>query len=302
MFGVSKHLQREWRWWVGPALLSLVLAVIYLDPFVGDWDALDYSILALRGQPSSMALGRTLFIFTLHALWRAAHALFQLKAEDAYLLFKGAVVLTSALATVSCWALAREVTGSLRAATIAALLVALSPSYVIYSGQVMTEIPSVLLLTIALVVYLRGSNSRSVWMMMAGAALLGADVNVRETVAFYAPWLVLAPFACGWKPGRREITIVVCALLVFTLFAFGPFVLWFVTDAGGFQASWYGWRDSMREEAARHPIEPAQRASVSHLLLYHSAAGVPRPALRLLARVARARVLAASGARRRRTL
>jgi len=248
-------LWREWRWWAGPAVLSLVLALLYLDPFVGDWDALDYSILALRGQPSSMALGRTLFIFTLHALWRAGSAVFQLQREDAYLLFKGVVVLMSALAIVSCWALARGVTGSRRAATVAALLVALSPAYVIYSGQVMTEVPSILLLTIALLVYLRGSQSRKTWMMLAGAALLGADVNVRETVAFYAPWLVIAPFACGWKPRWREIGVIICASLVFILFALGPFVMWFVTDTGGFQASWYGWRASLAEESARHPVE-----------------------------------------------
>src|SRR3954468_9213930 len=98
-------LWRVWRWWLPPALLSLVLALLYLDPFIGDWDALDYTVLSLRGQPSSMALGRSLFIFMNHALWRTAHALFHLQPEDAYLLFKGAVVTMSALAGVACWRL-----------------------------------------------------------------------------------------------------------------------------------------------------------------------------------------------------
>jgi hypothetical protein len=244
-----------WRWWLAPALVSLVLALLYLDPFIGDWDALDYTILSLRGAPSSMALGRSLFIFTNHGLWRAAQALFGLQAENAYLLFKGAVVLMSALATIACWTLAREVTNSEKTATIAALLLALSPSYIVYSGQVMTEIPSLLLLAIALTVYLRGARSRRVWMMMMGAALLGADVNVRETVAFYAPWLLLAPFACGWKPGRKQIITIALAVLVFLLFALAPFALWFWTDAGGFRVSWYGWRETMMEEAARHPVK-----------------------------------------------
>ena len=201
-----------------------------------------------------MALGRSLFIFTNHALWRAAHALFGLQAADAYLLFKGAVVLMSALGCIACWGLSREVTGSERTATVAAILLALSPSYIVYSGQVMTEIPSLLLLAIALTVYLRGVKTERLSLMMLGACLLGADVNVRETVGFYAPWLLVAPLACGWKIGRREILKVALSVFVFLLFALLPFALWFWTDAGGFRASWYGWRETMRDEAARHPV------------------------------------------------
>ena len=248
-------MRRAWRWWLAPALLSLVLALLYLDPFIGDWDALDYTILSLRGAPSSMALGRSLFIFTNHALWRAANLLFGLKAENAYLLFKGTVVLMSVLATIACWRLAREVTDSEKTATIAALLLALSPSYIVYSGQVMTEIPSLLLLAIALTVYLRGAKTGRVWLMLLGAGLMGADVNVRETVSFYAPWLLLAPLACGWRLGRREIMTIALAVFVFLLFALLPFALWFWTDAGGFRVSWHGWRETMRDEAARHPVK-----------------------------------------------
>ena len=41
-------------------------------------------------------------------------------------------------------------------------------------------------------------------MMLTGAALLGLGVNVREPVAFYAPWLVIAPFVCGPKTERGQ--------------------------------------------------------------------------------------------------
>jgi hypothetical protein len=201
-----------------------------------------------------MALGRFLFIFANHALWRAAHSLFNLPAADAYLLFKYAVVLQSPLAVIACWRLARDVTRSLEAATIAALIVATSPAFVLYSGQVMTEIPSLLLLAIALTVHLRGVRSGRVWMILIGAALLGTGVNVRETLAFYAPWLVLAPFVCGPKTERGRILRIILACVVFLVFAFGPFALWFWTDAGGFRASWYGWRESMLRESARHPV------------------------------------------------
>lgn len=249
----AQNFWAAWHWWLGPALVALALALLYADPFIGDWDALDYTLISLEGRPSSMALGRSLFIYANHAAWNVAHSLFGLKAENAYLLFKYMVIIQSPLAVAACWALAREVTNSLHAATVAALLVATSPFFVIYSGQVMTEIPSLLLTALALLVYLRGVRSRRLWLMLAGAAILGAGVNLRETVAFYALWLVAAPVACGWKLGRREIISFALALCVFLVAAFGPFAYWFWSDEG-YRAAWYGWRESMRVETARHPV------------------------------------------------
>jgi len=249
----GQNFRAAWRWWLGPALAALALALLYADPFIGDWDALDYTLASIEGRPSSMALGRSLFIYTNHAAWNVAHSLFGLKPESAYLLFKYMVVLQSPLAAAACWALAREVTNSFHAATAAALLVVTSPFFVIYSGQVMTEIPSILLTALALLAYLRGVREQRLWLMLAGAAILGAGVNVRETVAFYALWLVAAPVACGWKLGRREITYFALSLVVFLAAAFGPFAYLFWSDEG-YRAAWHGWRESMRVEAARHPL------------------------------------------------
>lgn len=249
-----KSLFASWRWWIAPALVALMLALVFSDPFIGDWDGLDYTLSSIKGSPSSMALGRSLFIFTNHAAWRIAHALFGLSVENAYLLFKYMVVAESPLAVIACWALARDVTGSARAATIAALLIATSPFYVIYSGQVMTEIPALLLVAIALMVYLRGVRSERLWMMCAGAFILGAGVNVRETIAFYALWLIIAPLACGWKLKRREIARVGLSVIVFLIIALAPFAYWFASDFEGYRSAWYGWRESMRLEEARHPL------------------------------------------------
>lgn len=247
-------LLSAWRWWIIPAFLALILALVFRDPFIGDWDALDYTLISIKGHPSSMALGRSLFIFTNHAAWRVFHALFGLSTENAYLLFKYMVVAETPLAVIACWTLARDVSSSLYTATICALLIVTSPFFVIYSGQVMTEIPSLLLLALALTVYLRGVRQQRLLLMLAGAFLLGAGVNVRETVAFYAPWLILAPLACGWKLKRREIARVALSLLVFLITALGPFAYWFLSDFEGYVAAWHGWRESMRLEALRHPF------------------------------------------------
>ncbi len=244
---------QAWSWWLPAALTSVALVWYFLDPFIGDWDGIEYTMYSLWGYPSSMALGRNLFIFGNHFLWVVAHALFNVSPEQAYLLFKYAVVAQVPFAVIACWVLARDFTGSLYSATVASLFVAFSPIFVIYGGQVMTDVPSLLLVTVALIVHSRGLLQQRVGMVLLGAALLGLGVNLRETGAFYAPWLVLAPFVCGWRLRRREIFYVALSCAIFLLLAGGWFGYWFLTDAH-YRYVWSGWRESMREESARHPV------------------------------------------------
>ena len=210
-------------------------------------------MLSLAGYPSSMALGRNLFIFGNHFLYELAHALFGVAPENAYLIFKYAVVVQTPFAVIACWLLARQVSESLFAATLAALFLAFSPIFVLYGGQVMTDVPSVLLLSIALVIHLRGIQSQRVGLVLIAAALLGLGVNLRETMVFYLPWLTLAPFLLGWKVRRREVGYVGLSLLIFLVLALGWFAFWFLTDAH-YRTIWFGWRESMAQESARHPV------------------------------------------------
>jgi len=250
---VLKDFWRSYLYWLPPALLGLALTLFYLNPFIGDWDALDYTIASLNGEPSPMALGRSLFTLFNFALYTFAHKVFGVGPENAYLLFKFAVVAQVPLAIVMCWILARDLTRSLLAATLAGLMIAISPVIVLYGSQVMTEVPSLWLLAAALIVHLRGLRSRRVGLVVAGAALLGLAVNLRETNAFYFPWLVSAPFLVGWKLDRRTIGTVASSLFAFILFAVGPFALWFALSAG-YRAQWHVWFESGRSEAARHPL------------------------------------------------
>src|SRR3979411_2841235 len=101
-----------WRWWLPPAAFALVFILIFVDPFIGDWDALEYTLSALHGTPSSMALGRGLFIFFNPALYLFAHPVFHLQPRHAYLLFKYVVVAQGPLAVIACWILTRDLSGS----------------------------------------------------------------------------------------------------------------------------------------------------------------------------------------------
>jgi hypothetical protein len=244
---------RNWVWWFVPAVAGLALALFFVDPFIGDWDGMDYTILSLAGYPSSMALGRNLFIFGNHALYQLAHSLLNVPPENAYLLFKYAVVAQAPLAVIACWILARDFARSIHTATLAALFLVFSPVFVLYSGQVMTDVPSVLLLAAALIIHFRGLQAEKVWLVFAGAALLGLGVNLRETIGFYAPWLAVAPFVCGWKFKRRPVLIVLLSVGLFLACATGWFAFWFLTDEH-YRWVWFGWRESMWEETARHPV------------------------------------------------
>src|SRR2546429_3915457 len=125
---------KDYCYWFPPALVALILALVYLNPFIGDWDGLDYTIFSLHGRPSSMALGRSLFTLFNFGLFKFAHALFGVRPDQAYLLFKFAVVVQTPMAVIACLLLARDLSGSRRAATIAALLIATSPMLGIYGG------------------------------------------------------------------------------------------------------------------------------------------------------------------------
>lgn len=213
-----------------------------------------------------MLFGRMLFIFTNHAAYRVARAVFGLQTEHAYLLFKYMVVAQTPFAVVACWTLARELTGSLRAATVAAFMLALSPFFIVYSGQAMTETPSILLLSVALVIHLRGVRARSIRRVMLGAALLGLCVNVREPVGFFGVWLVVAPACYGWKLKRRELLVTAASAAIFLTFALAPFAVWWLADVGGYRGAWYGWVASMRAESALHPVKFANLVPFAQLL------------------------------------
>lgn len=222
-------------------------------------------MLSIAGYPSSMALGRNLFIFSNHALFVAARNLFGVQPDNAYLIFKYAVVAQAPIAIAASWLLARNISGSLYTATIAALLIAFSPVFVLYGGQVMTDVPSVLVLATALVVHMHGLRQKKLWLILLGAGLLGLGVNLRETIGFFVPWLVLAPFVFGWKLERKTVLYILASCLIFLVLAFGWFGYWYLTDPH-YRWVWNGWRESMREESARHPVT---LANIRPYVLYY---------------------------------
>jgi hypothetical protein len=118
----------------------------------------------------------------------------------------------------------------------------------------MTEIPSLLLLSVALTIHLRGLRRRSTPLVILGAALLGLGNNVREVAALYGVWLLVGAYACGWRFRPRDLLITALACVVFFVCAFAPFLAYYLGDIHNYRAGWYGWVESMRSEESVHPV------------------------------------------------
>ena len=105
-------------------LISWWLAWKYQDAFISDWDGFDYTAYTVLGWPSSLGMGRALFLGYNHLLWKFAHYCFGTPPEEAYLPLRYGVILQSGPAIVGIYALCKELTAKRLAAFFGALLVA----------------------------------------------------------------------------------------------------------------------------------------------------------------------------------
>src|SRR5207302_9330038 len=121
----------------------------------------------------------------------------------------------------------------------------------------------------ALTVHLRGVKQQSFWLMLVGAALLGLGVNLRETVGFYAPWLIVAPLISNYRFSARTVGIIAASLAIFIAVAVGPWAHWFAASPL-YRADWYIWLYSTEREEGRHPIRLANLKPIFPSLLFAS--------------------------------
>jgi hypothetical protein len=210
----------DYQIWVPLLLASWAFAYGFQDSFVSDWDGFDYAAYAVRNVPSSMGLGRALFLGYNHLLWEMAHNWLDVPPERAYLVLRYGVIAQSGPAIVGIYALYKELTASRLAATCGALMVALSPFYVVYSGRGMTEIPAFLILGWSLWWVLRSLRLKHMGCYYAAAALFGLSANMREFVLFYWPVIPLAAYInkIHWRRWLPALAITVLAMLAGAIF------------------------------------------------------------------------------------
>ena len=75
-----------------------------------------------------------------------------------------------------------------------------------------------------------------------------------KVLASCASTMVKAAFATvRWPVSQRTLILVASSSLIFLICAGSAFGFWFLADPN-YRAAWYGWRESMRVESARHPV------------------------------------------------
>lgn len=164
------------------AVLPLLAFYVYLAgsaPFLGQWDSYDYLKQIVTHQFSDLGIGRPVFVGYNIALWelmRKLLALDTLRVEAVVML---GVVLFGALGVLIYQRLAQNILSS-PASHMAAIALALSPLYAMYSGFIMTEVPMLALLMASALILWKGGTSVSLGRDVAGGVLFGLAVGMRE--------------------------------------------------------------------------------------------------------------------------
>jgi hypothetical protein len=205
----------------------------------------------VQHEPSTLGLGRALFLGYNSLLWEMAHAWAGMAPENAYLALRYGVIAQAGLGVIGVYALCKELTSSRLAAFFGALTVSLSPYYIMYSGRAMSEIPGLLALSWSLWWMAQSLRTGKTGRFLMAAALLGLSANIREFAVFYFPFI---PIAARIYRGRWRAGCV--ALAVAVICAFAGMIFWKLYD----DLYWAGvikWYQMSAAERRVHPVTSA---------------------------------------------
>jgi 4-amino-4-deoxy-L-arabinose transferase-like glycosyltransferase len=208
-------------------------------------------------------------------------------------LFRRAVIAQAGPAVVGCYALYKELSADRFAALAGALMMALSPFFITYSGRVMSEIPAFLLLAWGLWWLLRSLRLGRLNSFLAAAFVIGLSANIREFAIFYLPVIPLAArfHRVSWSRSLAALGIAVLA-------ATSGMLIWLLIGSDEYLQSVVDWYRLSAQERAVHGVNRlnsvAYQCSVAATLLAPFALAwlIFRPRLRVLLIVGLCGVLA----------
>jgi hypothetical protein len=229
------------------------------DPFISDWDGFDYTVHVVQHEPSTLGLSRALFLGYNSVLWEMAHRWLGLAPEKAYLALRYGVIAQAGLGVIGVYALCKELTANRLAAFFGALIVSLSPYYIIYSGRAMSEIPGIMALAWSLWWMVKSLRTGKTARFLMAAALVGLSGNIREFAVFYLPFIPIAAqiYRGRWKTG-------VVALLIAGACAFAGMIFWRLYD----DLYWIGVVKWYRLSAAERKVHPVTSANLGFFADY----------------------------------
>jgi hypothetical protein len=164
------------------AVLPILAFYLYMAgsaPFLGQWDSYDYLKQIVTHQFSSLGIGRPVFIGYNVILWESLRKLCHLDQLRVEIVVMFGIVLFGVL---GIWIFQRLVQKVLPDSDcrMAAIALAISPIYMVYSGFIMTEVPMLVLLMASALAIWKNCNKPSIWRDVAGGVLFGLAVGMRE--------------------------------------------------------------------------------------------------------------------------
>ncbi len=216
-------------------VLTTTAFIVYLagrSPFLGQWDSFDYLKETVTHSLSALGFGRPVFVGYNVVLWEVSRWVFHLSPlqfEEVALL---AVV---TVGTAGAWLFERFsrrlLPGS--AARMAALAFMLSPSYAVYAGYVMADVPMlVAALAAAAILWPEQARGRAVRDACAGICF-GLSIGLREQAVTLVPaflWIVWVRRPAWHQRMRSAAVFGVCAAVV----SVTPVVALYYHDPGAF--------------------------------------------------------------------
>jgi hypothetical protein len=202
----------------------VIVAVIFRNPYFGQWDSFDYVTKMVQHRLSDLALGRPLFLAILIVVWETAHRCGAGLGQAAWVA-QMAVLAFAILGLLAFFSLLKGIIGT-RLSLWGTAWLAATPLYVVYSGSVMTEVPSLacLISSVAVLVYWLREPRKS-WLLLS-AVLFAASVHMREqtlTAAAVFPLLIFFNVRLEWRQRMTAILIHAVSFLLVALTV--PFLL-----------------------------------------------------------------------------
>jgi hypothetical protein len=217
--------------------IVLPVAAFYLylagsAPFLGQWDSYDYLKQIVSHRFSALGIGRPLFVGYNILLWESVKKVFRLESMQVETVAMAGTVLLGALGVLLFQRLSRKILRS-PAIPMAALAMALSPVYALYSGFVMTEVPMlVALLVSALILWEPGSRHPALRDILGGI-FFGLAVGIREqalTLGAAFLWILCSRRRDGPTRLRSAVLFGVSASVI----VLAPAAFFYFQDQAGF--------------------------------------------------------------------
>ncbi len=216
-------------------ILPVVAFYLYFTgcaPFLGQWDSFDYLKQIVSHQLSALGIGRPVFLGYNILLWESLRKIFHLDPLHLEFVAMAGTILLGVLGVL----LFRRLAGRILpgpAASMAALALAVSPVYAIYSGFIMTEVPMLVALLAAALLLWKPGDQPAPWRDIAGGIFFGLAVGIREqalTLGAAYLWILFARGGSNSSRLRSTLRFGFAAAVVILV----PAVAMYLYDPAGF--------------------------------------------------------------------